>query len=49
MALQKNVVVASVGPTCTAALHGYKVIPHVIPNHPKMGHLIKTLADYFVA
>jgi uroporphyrinogen-III synthase len=47
MALQKNVVVASVGPTCTAVLEGYKVVPHVIPDHPKMGHLMKALADYF--
>ena len=46
-ALQNNVVVASVGPTCTAVLQGYRVIPHVIPAHPKMGHLIKALADYF--
>ncbi len=47
MALQKNVVVASVGPTCTAVLQGYMVVPHVVPDHPKMGHLIKALADYF--
>ena|SRR5579859_4550978 len=49
MALAKNVVVASVGPTCTAVLQKYRVIPHVIPNHPKMGHLIKALADYFTS
>ena len=47
MALQKNVVVASVGPTCTAVLQRYRVTPHVVPDHPKMGHLIKALADYF--
>jgi uroporphyrinogen-III synthase len=47
MALQRNVVVASVGPTCTAVLQKYQVIPHVIPDHPKMGHLIKALADHF--
>ena len=47
MALQKNVVVASVGPTCTAVLQGYRVVPHVVPDHPKMGHLIKALSDYF--
>jgi uroporphyrinogen-III synthase len=49
MALQKNVVVASVGPTCTAVLQKYQVVPHVLPAHPKMGHLIKALADYFTS
>jgi uroporphyrinogen-III synthase len=47
--LQTNVVVASVGPTCTAVLQEYGVVPHVIPEHPKMGHLIKALADSFPA
>ncbi len=47
--LQTNVVVASVGPTCTAVLQEYGVVPHVIPEHPKMGHLIKALADSFSA
>jgi uroporphyrinogen-III synthase len=46
-ALQNDVVVASVGPTCTAVLQEYGVVPHVIPEHPKMGHLIKALADSF--
>jgi uroporphyrinogen-III synthase len=27
-------------------LHQYGVTPHVIPEHPKMGHLVKTLAEY---
>ena len=44
-ALQTNIVVASVGPTCTAVLETYHVVPGVIPEHPKMGHLIKALAD----
>jgi uroporphyrinogen-III synthase len=47
MALQKNIVVASVGPTCTAILQQYGVAPHVVPEHPKMGHLVKALADSF--
>jgi len=47
-ALQRNVVVASVGPTCTAVLQKYGVTPHIVPEHPKMGHLIKALADSFV-
>jgi len=45
-ALQSRTVVASVGPTCTGVLHQYGVTPHVIPEHPKMGHLVKALAAY---
>ncbi len=45
-ALQSKTIVASIGPTCTGVLHSYGVTPHVIPEHPKMGHLIKTLAEY---
>ena len=45
--LRKNIVVASVGPTCTAVLQEYGVVPHVIPDHPKMGYLVKALADSF--
>jgi uroporphyrinogen-III synthase len=44
-ALNTRTVVASIGPTCTAALHSYHVTPHVIPEHPKMGHLVKALAQ----
>lgn len=45
-ALNSRTIVASVGPTCTGVLHHYGVIPHVIPEHPKMGHLVKALAEY---
>ena len=45
--LQRDIVVASVGPTCTAVLQEYGVVPHVVPEHPKMGYLIKALADSF--
>ncbi len=45
-ALNRRTVVASIGPTCTAALQSYGVTPHVIPEHPKMGHLVKALAQY---
>jgi uroporphyrinogen-III synthase len=45
-ALNTGTIVASVGPTCTSVLQGYEVAPHVIPEHPKMGHLIKALAEY---
>ena len=45
-ALNTSTIVASVGPTCTAALRDLGVTPHVEPEHPKSGHLIKALADY---
>ena len=45
-ALNTKTIVASVGPTCTGVLHDYAVTPHVIPEHPKMGHLVKALVEY---
>jgi uroporphyrinogen-III synthase len=45
-ALNTRTVVASIGPTCTATLQSYSVTPHVIPEHPKMGHLVKALAQH---
>ncbi len=48
-ALNKRTIVASIGPTCTAVLQDYRVSPHVIPEHPKMGHLVKALAEYMKA
>ncbi len=45
-ALNTRTVTASVGPTCTAALENWEVRPHVVPEHPKMGHLVKALVDY---
>ena len=45
-ALIARTVTASVGPTCTAALQNWEVMPHVVPEHPKMGHLVKALVDY---
>lgn len=45
-ALNTDTIVASVGPTCTGALERYGVTPHVIPEHPKMGHLIKALVTH---
>jgi uroporphyrinogen-III synthase len=44
--LNTQAVVASIGPTCTSALQSYGVTPHVIPEHPKMGHLVKALAQH---
>lgn len=45
-ALNTQTIVASIGPTCTATLHDFGVTPHVVPEHPKMGFLIKELAAY---
>ena len=45
-ALHSKTIVASIGPTCTGVLESYNVTPHVIPEHPKMGYLIKSLAEY---
>jgi uroporphyrinogen-III synthase len=46
VALNAKTIVASIGPTCTGVLQEYGVSPHVIPEHPKMGYLIKALAEY---
>jgi len=45
-ALNTRTIVASVGPTCTAVLRDLGVTPRVEPQHPKIGHLMKALADY---
>ncbi len=45
-ALNKRLIVASVGPTCTAVLQTFGVTPHVVPEHPKMGHMVVALAQY---
>jgi uroporphyrinogen-III synthase len=43
-ALRGRVLVGAVGPTCAMALRERGVEPHVIPEHPKMGHLVLALA-----
>jgi uroporphyrinogen-III synthase len=45
-ALQHKTVVASIGPTTTGVLATYHITPHVVPEHPKMGHLVKALSQY---
>jgi uroporphyrinogen-III synthase len=45
-ALNTRLIVASVGPTCTGVLQAFGVTPHVVPEHPKMGHLVMSLAQY---
>lgn len=38
-------VVASIGPVCSEALRAEGVQPDLEPEHPKMGHLVKTAAE----
>jgi uroporphyrinogen-III synthase len=46
-AMNGRTIVASVGPTCTAVLQQLGITPHVEPEHPKMGHLMRALAHYY--
>ena len=48
-ALKLDVVVASVGPVCSAALREAGIEPHVEPVSPKMGPLVAALAEHFAA
>ncbi len=43
-ALQTEVVIASVGPVMSATLQSHGILPDIVPNHPKMGSLIKAAA-----
>jgi uroporphyrinogen-III synthase len=45
--LGADVVVAAVGPICSAALDDAGVHPQVVPDNPKMGPLVMALAQYF--
>lgn len=42
-ALNARTVVAAIGPTCAAALTALGVTPRVVPDHPKMGHMVMAL------
>jgi uroporphyrinogen-III synthase len=44
-ALRDDVAIASVGPVMTSALESYGLSADIIPNHPKMGSLVKAAAD----
>lgn len=46
-ALNTDVVVAAVGPICSAALTEAGVRPRVVPHNPKMGPLVAALAHHF--
>lgn len=45
--LNHHVVVAAVGPICSAAVEAAGVVPQVVPHNPKMGPLITALAEHF--
>jgi uroporphyrinogen-III synthase len=45
--LNSKTVVASIGPTCTAALLQLGVTPKIEPKHPKMGPMVIQLMKYF--
>ena len=45
--LNRHVVVAAVGPICSAAVEAAGVVPRVVPQNPKMSPLITALAEYF--
>ena len=48
-ALRTHVVVAAVGPICSAALIETGIHPQVVPDNPKMGRLVTALAQHFSA
>ncbi len=45
-ALNGRTVVASIGPTCSGVLEEFGVRPVIVPEHPKMGHLVLALAAH---
>lgn len=45
-ALNRNVTVAAVGPTCAAILEAHGVAADVVPDHPKMGPLVLALMHH---
>ena len=47
--LNSRTVVASIGPTCSAALRALGVEPRIEPENPKMGPMVMAIADYFDA
>ena len=44
--LRRHIVVASVGPVCTAALEELGIAPDVVPDNPKMGPMVNALAQF---
>jgi uroporphyrinogen-III synthase len=44
-ALRSDVAIASVGPVMTASIESYGLPVDIVPNHPKMGSLVKAASD----
>lgn len=44
-ALRKDVAISSVGPVMTATLESHGLTADIVPNHPKMGALVKAAAE----
>jgi uroporphyrinogen-III synthase len=44
LAAARRVVVASIGPVCSEALHAHGLPVDIEPEHPKMGHLVAAVA-----
>lgn len=42
---QKRILVASIGPTTNDALARFGIAPDLMPEHPKMGHLVTAVAQ----
>jgi uroporphyrinogen-III synthase len=47
--LRQDVAIASVGPVMTATLEAYGLPVDIIPNHPKMGPLVKAASELAAA
>ena len=47
-ALRERVVVAALGPVCTGALEEHGIRPHVVPEHGKLGDLVRALTQFFL-
>jgi uroporphyrinogen-III synthase len=43
--LRTHTAIASVGPVMTASLEARQLPPDIVPNHPKMGSLVKAASE----
>jgi uroporphyrinogen-III synthase len=41
----RRMVIASIGPTTSETLEEFGIQPDIVPNHPKMGFLVKETAE----
>lgn len=47
-AMRESLVVAAIGPTCAKALRRFGIEPDVVPEHPKMGFMVRDLSKRFM-